>query len=97
MNRRPSVALAVTCSCALWVPATGLAQFTVDPTGAVQTGGISVYGTGETSAKPDLVEISLRANASAELTADALVKYRDTKRRTLEAFEKLKLEKLEVE
>jgi uncharacterized protein YggE len=62
-----------------------------------QSAGISVYGTGETSAKPDLVEISLRANASAELTADALVKYKDTKRRTLEAFEKLKLEKLEVD
>ena len=59
--------------------------------------GISVYGTGETVAKPDLVEISLRATATAELTGDAIIKYRDTKRRTLEAFDKLKLEKLEVE
>src|SRR5690242_10514706 len=59
--------------------------------------GISVYGTGETVAKPDLVEISLRATAAAELTGDAIIKYRDTKRRTLEAFDKLKLEKLEIE
>ncbi|HEV3023428.1 MAG TPA: SIMPL domain-containing protein [Pirellulales bacterium] len=79
------------------VPATGVAQFAVDSMGGTQSAGISVYGTGETAAKPDLVEISLRANASAELTADALVKYKDTKRRTLEAFEKLKLEKLEVD
>lgn len=61
------------------------------------TPGISVYGSGETVAKPDIVEISLRATAAAELTGDAIIKYRDTKRRTLEAFDKLKLEKLEVE
>lgn len=61
------------------------------------TPGISVYGSGETVAKPDVVEISLRATAAAELTGDAIIKYRDTKRRTLEAFGKLKLEKLEVE
>ncbi|HVC95535.1 MAG TPA: SIMPL domain-containing protein [Pirellulales bacterium] len=100
-RRRTSTELtarfAAVWACVSLLPATGLAQFAVDPTGGTQTGGISVYGTGETSAKPDLVEISLRANASAELTADALVKYKDTKRRTLEAFEKLKLEKLEVE
>ncbi|HEX5443893.1 MAG TPA: SIMPL domain-containing protein [Pirellulales bacterium] len=61
------------------------------------TPGISVYGNGEMVAKPNLVEISLRATAAAELTADAIVKYRDTKRRTLEAFEKLNLGKLDVQ
>lgn len=65
--------------------------------GGNHTPGISVYGSGETVAKPDVVEISLRATAAAELTGDAIIKYRDTKRRTLEAFEKLKLEKLEIE
>ncbi|HUY32129.1 MAG TPA: SIMPL domain-containing protein [Pirellulales bacterium] len=88
---------AVVWACVLLLPTISFAQYAGDPSGGSQTGGISVYGTGETSAKPDLVEISLRANATAELTADALVKYKDTKRRTLEAFEKLKLEKLEVE
>ncbi|HWB10452.1 MAG TPA: SIMPL domain-containing protein [Pirellulales bacterium] len=65
--------------------------------GTSHSAGISVYGTGETVAKPDVVEVSLRATAAAELTGDAIIKYRDTKRRTLEAFDKLKLEKLEVE
>lgn len=61
------------------------------------TDGITVYGAGETIAKPDLVEINMRATANAELTADAIVKYRDAKRRILEGFEKLKLEKLKIE
>jgi uncharacterized protein YggE len=89
--------LASALSCALLASTDVRAQVVVDPSAGMQSGGISVYGTGETSAKPDLVEISLRAVASAELTADALVKYKDTKRRTLEAFEKLKLDKLDVE
>ncbi len=59
--------------------------------------GITVYGTGERRTRPHMVEIDLRASASAELTADALVKYRDAKRRTLEAFDKLQLEKLTIE
>ena len=59
--------------------------------------GITVFGAGETIAKPDLVEISMRATANAELTADAIVKYRDAKRRILEGFDKLKLEKLKIE
>jgi uncharacterized protein len=74
----------------------GSAQM-VSMNGGDQTPGISVYGSGETVAKPDLVEISLRATAAAELTGDAIIKYRDTKRRTLEAFDKLKLEQLQVE
>lgn len=64
---------------------------------ADQPSGIMVYGTGERRTRPDMVEIDLRASASAELTADALVKYRDAKRRTLEAFDKLQLEKLSIE
>lgn len=62
-----------------------------------QASGITVFGTGETIGKPDVIEISMRAAANAELTADAIVKYRDAKRRILEAFDKLKLEKLEIE
>lgn len=73
----------------------GSAQVMMTDSG--HTPGISVYGNGEMVAKPNLVEISLRATASAELTADAIVKYRDTKRRTLEAFEKLNLGKLDVQ
>lgn len=59
--------------------------------------GITVFGAAEMIAKPDLVEISMRATANAELTADAIVKYRDAKRRILEGFDRLKLEKLKIE
>jgi uncharacterized protein YggE len=59
--------------------------------------GISVYGTGELSARPNMVEIDLRVAGKAELTGDALVKYRDAKKRVLEALEKLKLKGLSSE
>ena len=62
-----------------------------------ESDGISVSGTGEVLAKPNRVEIQLQTAGSAELTADALVKYREALKRTVEAFEKLKLEDLKVE
>ena len=90
------VAFVAVASLVLLGTSSGSAQIVTDPSTS-HTPGISVYGSGETVAKPDVVEISLRATAAAELTGDAIIKYRDTKRRTLEAFEKLKLEKLEIE
>ena len=60
-------------------------------------GGITVSGTGEVKGKPNSVEFELRTGGTAELTGDAIVKYRDTKRRTLEAFQKLKLKNLQLE
>ncbi|MBI3467756.1 MAG: SIMPL domain-containing protein [Planctomycetes bacterium] len=60
-------------------------------------GGITVSGTGEVKGKPTSVEFELRTGGTAELTGDAIVKYRDTKRRTLEAFQKLKLKNLQLE
>lgn len=83
------------CLILLLASSRGHAQMMMSDSG--HTPGISVYGTGETIAKPDVVEISLRATAAAELTGDAIIKYRDTKRRTLEAFDKLKLDKLQIE
>ena len=59
--------------------------------------GISVYGAGEVRAKPPRVEIALTAGAGAELTGDALVKYQDSLRRTLTAFDKLEIKDLKVE
>lgn len=90
------VAFVLVGSLVLLGTSSGSAQIVADA-GANHTPGISVYGSGETVARPDVVEISLRATAAAELTGDAIIKYRDTKRRTLEAFEKLKLEKLQIE
>jgi uncharacterized protein len=59
--------------------------------------GISVSATGESTVKPNRLEIEIKAAASAELTGDAVVKYRDALKRAKDAFEKLKIDKLELE
>jgi uncharacterized protein len=59
--------------------------------------GISVSGLGEISERPNMVEIDLQVSGKAELTLDALVKYRDAKTRVLEAIEKLKVPNLSTE
>ena len=59
--------------------------------------GITVTGAGEVRVMPNLVEIDLNASGSAELTSDAIVKYQDARRRTMEAFDKLKLPNLKIE
>lgn len=64
---------------------------------AVGEEGISVSGSGEVMAKPNVLEIDLVASGSAELTGDALVKYRSSLQRTLEAFEGLKIKNLKIE
>lgn len=59
--------------------------------------GITVQGVGETTVKPTTVEIDVKIVGSAELTGDALVKYRDSKKRVQEAFDKLKMKELALE
>jgi uncharacterized protein YggE len=59
--------------------------------------GFTVAGKSSISAKPNLVEIDLDVSASSELTADAIVKYRDARRRLQEAFTALKLANVAVE
>ena len=54
--------------------------------------GFTVTGKGSVVAKPNRLEIDLEVSAASELTADAIVKYRDTKKRLQEAFAALKLE-----
>src|SRR4051812_19329991 len=63
----------------------------------VGSDGITVFGTGELRAKPNVVQIDLRASAKAELTDDAIVKFKDSKKRTLEAFEALKMQNLKID
>jgi uncharacterized protein YggE len=70
------------------------AQAQVMATGPSVSDGISVFGTGELMAQPNLVEIDLFVSGKAELTADALVKHRDARKRLLESFDKLKLSSL---
>jgi uncharacterized protein YggE len=71
------------------------AQVPADPTGGA-TEGITVFGAAQVNARPNLVEIDLRASGTAELTDDALVKFSDAKKRTLEAFDALKLKSLKI-
>ncbi|HVJ81519.1 MAG TPA: SIMPL domain-containing protein, partial [Planctomycetia bacterium] len=56
-----------------------------------QTEGISVVGSGEVKARPDRLELEIRNLGSAELAADATVKMRDSFKRTVAAYERLKL------
>lgn len=59
--------------------------------------GFTVTGKGLVMAKPNLVEVDLEVSAASELTADAIVKYRDAKRRIHDAFAGLKLANLSLE
>ena len=74
-----------------WQPAVG--QLPVPTT----NDGIAVYGHGEAFTRPNLVEIDLNVSGKAELTGDALVKYRDAKKRVLDALDKLKLKNLSID
>ena len=59
--------------------------------------GFTVSGKGAVSAKPNYAEIDMEVSASSELTADAIVKYRDAKKRIRDAFSALKLNSVAVE
>jgi uncharacterized protein len=59
--------------------------------------GFTVSGKARLGTKPDVVEIDLEVSASSELTADAIVKYRDAKKRIRDAFAALKLANVTVE
>jgi uncharacterized protein YggE len=76
---------------AQFFPQTGPAT----PAGNIE--GFTVTGKGSVSARPNRLEIDLEVSAASELTADAIVKYRDAKRRLQEAFAALKLANVAVE
>jgi uncharacterized protein len=59
--------------------------------------GITVAGKATVMARPDAVEIDLSVAAGSELTADAIVKYRDARRKLRDAFTALKLGNVAVE
>lgn len=67
------------------------------PSAAPNIEGLTVTGKGTVSAKPDLLEIDLQIGASSELSADAIVKYRDARRKLREAFAALKLPDVALE
>lgn len=59
--------------------------------------GLTVAGKGTVTARPNSLEIDVDVAAASELTADAIVKYRDAKRKLQEAFTALKLPNIKVE
>lgn len=59
--------------------------------------GISVSGVAEAKGKPTLVEIGTTVAGDSELAADAIVKYRDARRRAVEALQGLKIEGMRIE
>jgi uncharacterized protein YggE len=65
--------------------------------GSTNIEGFTVVGKAHVAAKPNLVEVDLDVTASSELTADAIVKYRDAKRRIHDAFTALKLRNVVLE
>jgi len=76
------------------------AQFMFNPNGPTPVEnieGFTVAGKGYVAVKPNLVEIDLEVAASSELTGDAIVKYRDARRRIHDAFTALKLANVTVE
>jgi uncharacterized protein YggE len=59
--------------------------------------GFTVAGKATVMARPNAVEIDLSVSAGSELTADAIVKYRDARRKLRDAFAALKLANVAVE
>jgi uncharacterized protein YggE len=53
--------------------------------------GVTVVGSGEARAMPNAFEFFARVGGAAELGGDALAKFREFKRRTMDAVEKLQL------
>jgi uncharacterized protein len=61
------------------------------------TDGITVSGTAKVMGKPNAVQIGAYVSGDAELTADAVVKYRDARKRAVAALEGLKIPTLSIE
>lgn len=59
--------------------------------------GITVLGVGLSEAAPDTAELIGVVTGDAELAADALIKFRDNKRRAVDAIEALEIEGLGIE
>lgn len=101
MNKWVSLAIALPLLFALASPAP--AQFFppfeggTSARGDENIEGFTVSGKAAVLARPNRLEIDLSISSASELTADAIVKYRDAKRRVLDAFSDLQLEDVTVE
>jgi len=68
-----------------------------EPHRALADDGIVVRGNGSATARPTQIEISATLSGEAELAADAMVKFRDAKKRALAAIASLKNPDLAIE
>ncbi|MGC4031974.1 MAG: SIMPL domain-containing protein [Tepidisphaeraceae bacterium] len=59
--------------------------------------GITVTGTGEAKGKPTSVELNAVVTGEAELTADAIVKFNDAKKKAMNALQGLKMANLTID
>jgi uncharacterized protein YggE len=57
---------------------------------------LAVTGIGRVDVRPDVMELSATVSGSAELSSDALKKFRNNRRRGIEAINKLKIDRLNV-
>jgi len=73
------------------------AQFPESGGNPAHLDGFTVAGKGMAVARPNRLEIDLEVSAASELTADAIVKYRDAKKRLQDAFTTLKLSNVAIE
>src|SRR5947207_7984909 len=87
-----AAALCVVLSLTLALPARA-----ADEAQGISGAGLTVSGTAWGRGKPSVVEIGTTVSGDAELTADAVVKYRDAKKRAIAAIEGMKLPGLSVE
>lgn len=74
-----------------------LATGVVASTSHAADAGITVNGAGEAKARPTSVEINATVGAEAELTADAVVKFNDARKKALAALEGLKMAGLTIQ
>jgi uncharacterized protein YggE len=65
--------------------------------GALAADGITVGGTGSAKGKATEMIVEAQVTGDAELAADAVVKYRDSRKRAVAALEGLKIDGLSVE
>jgi uncharacterized protein YggE len=98
---KPSIAwVALTLAVSAWSHPAVAQRFGAETGGTTPAGnidGFTVAGKGSAAARPNRLEIELEVSAASELTADAIVKYRDAKNRIQEAFTALKMGNVSVE
>lgn len=83
--------------CAALVTVVALAAAAPAPAADGPGSTITVTGSGDARGRPTMVEMSATVSGEAELAADAVVKFKDARRRAVKALEDLKVPSLTIE